>query len=868
MDGGITLEKLKVIIEAYTKPYRDEIEKVKQKTEHVASQVEKQTGRIRKNVGGLGRKAMAVLGIGAILAFGKSCLQLGSDLREVQNVVDVTFGSMNQKVNEFSRNAITQYGLSELAAKRYMGTYGSMAKSFGFTTDEVYELSSSITGLTGDLASFRNLTTDEAYTKLKSIFTGETESLKEIGVVMTQTALDQYALNEGLGKTTANMTEQEKVMLRYRFVMSSLSDASGDFARTSGSWANQVRVLGLQFESLKATIGQGLINAFTPAIRVVNALLSKLQILANYFKAFTEVLFGHAGSSSATDAMASAADSVSGSMDDAAGSAKKMKEYTLGIDELNVLNQEDESGSGGAAGVSPDSSAAMEPFDWGIGDEIDTSNVEKAAQRIKQIFENLRTFLVENKGAILATLGGLVAGIGTYMTLANWAKIAETVTKAFTAVKTGITTALAGVSAPALAIAAVVALIVAGIIDLWNTSETFRNNMTQAWELISGAFKSAWEIIWNDGLKPLGKAIAELGAALYNFYEASGLKQNFEYAVTAITWIASIIGSVLVATVSMALTLILDAITALTDAMTWIIQKVTWLRNNWTSIWESVGRFFAELWDDLTRKVNESVHQVIMDITSAWENVKLSTSRKWNDIKTSIVALWNSIRDNASQKFTAIKEKLSKIWDDVKSTIVYKWNAIKSWFSGIWTKIKNVFVPDEMKDVGKSFMNKLWDGMKEIWEDITGWLGGIGEFIGNAFDSVIEDAKELFSRSRDEAEAEDTIFDKEGYVNSGPGVAAFASGGIPETGSLFIAREAGPELVGRYGSRTGVMNNNQIVESVSDGVARAVAGVMSAFQGSDSEKQPTAINLVVDGRTLATVYANTKKRQGFNFHKA
>lgn len=100
-------------------------------------------------------------------------------------------------------------------------------------------MSAAITGLTGDVASFYNLSTDEAYTKLKSIFTGETEPLKELGVVMTQTALDQYALNEGLGKTTRTMTEQEKVLLRYRYVMSTLSDASGDFARTSGSWANR-----------------------------------------------------------------------------------------------------------------------------------------------------------------------------------------------------------------------------------------------------------------------------------------------------------------------------------------------------------------------------------------------------------------------------------------------------------------------------------------------------------------------------------------------------------------------------------------------------------------------------------------------------
>lgn len=355
MGEGMTLEKLQVIIEAQTKPYRDEVEKLKKQTTTAASHVERQTAKMKKSFGGLGKVVASVLGVGAIVAFAKSCIDLGSDLAEVQNVVDVTFGKMSGAVDAFSKNAITQFGLSELTAKKYMGTYGAMAKSFGIVEEAGYQMSASITGLTGDVASFYNLSTDEAYTKLKSIFTGETESLKELGVVMTQTALDQYALNNGFGKTTAKMTEQEKVMLRYQFVMSSLADASGDFARTSTSWANQVRVLSLQFQSLKATIGQGLINAFTPVIRVINTILAKLQTLAAYFKAFTVALFGDAGgSSNIADSMESAAGSsgaVADNMDKAAGAAKKMKEYTLGIDELNVLNpDEGNGGSGGGAG--------------------------------------------------------------------------------------------------------------------------------------------------------------------------------------------------------------------------------------------------------------------------------------------------------------------------------------------------------------------------------------------------------------------------------------------------------------------------------------------------------------------------------------
>lgn len=392
MGEGMTLEKLQVIIEAQTKPYRDEVEKLKRQTTSAANHVERQTAKMKKSFGGLGKVVASVLGVGAIVAFGKSCIKLGSDLAEVQNVVDVSFGKMSGAVDAFAKNAITQFGLSELTAKKYMGTYGAMAKSFGIVEEAGYQMSASITGLTGDVASFYNLSTDEAYTKLKSIFTGETESLKDLGVVMTQTALDQYALNNGFGKTTAKMTEQEKVMLRYQFVMSSLADASGDFARTSTSWANQVRVLSLQFESLKATIGQGLINAFTPAIRVINTILAKLQTLAAYFKAFTVALFGDAGGSSdIADSMDSAAGSsgaVADNMDKAAGAAKKMKDYTLGIDELNVLNPDDSSGSGGGSGGGD--------LDFGdmsgelFGEVTVNPEIEKAVERMKKALDALK----------------------------------------------------------------------------------------------------------------------------------------------------------------------------------------------------------------------------------------------------------------------------------------------------------------------------------------------------------------------------------------------------------------------------------------------------------------------------------------------
>lgn len=391
---GITLEKLQVIIEAYTKPYRDELDKVKQKTTQTTAVVERQTSKMSKSYSRVGagiKKVLAALSVAAIVAFGKSCIRLGSDLAEVQNVVDVTFGKMSGAVDAFSKNAIAQFGLSELTAKKYMGTYGAMAKSFGIAGEAGYQMSAAITGLTGDVASFYNLSTDTSYTKLKSIFTGETESLKELGVVMTQSALDQYALQNGFGKTTDKMSEAEKVMLRYKFVMAQLSDASGDFSRTSQGWANQTRVLALQFESLKATIGQGLINAFTPVIRVINTILAKLQTLASYFKAFTAALFGNAGGSGGS--LGDAADSsgqIADNMDSAAESAKKMKEYTLGIDELNVINPDGGgggSGDSGGGGVVPDfGDMSGELF----GEVTVNPEIEKAVQKMKEALNSLK----------------------------------------------------------------------------------------------------------------------------------------------------------------------------------------------------------------------------------------------------------------------------------------------------------------------------------------------------------------------------------------------------------------------------------------------------------------------------------------------
>lgn len=304
-----------------------------------SSGAEKGVGEIKTSLSKLGGTVkrigtliFAAFAVKQIVQFGKECLKLGSDLAEVQNVVDVTFPSMTKRVDEFARAAADSFGLSETMAKKYVGTFGAMSKSFGYSESAAYDMATALTGLTGDVASFYNISQDEAYTKLKSVFTGETESLKELGVVMTQNALDQFALAKGFGKVTDKMTEQEKVSLRLQFVQEQLSAASGDFARTSDSWANQVRVLQLRLQSLKATIGQGLINLFTPIIKSINVFLEKLSVATTAFKNFTETIMGKTTVSSGVSQEASNVADIQSGYE---GAAQGAEDFADGVKDAN-----------------------------------------------------------------------------------------------------------------------------------------------------------------------------------------------------------------------------------------------------------------------------------------------------------------------------------------------------------------------------------------------------------------------------------------------------------------------------------------------------------------------------------------------------
>lgn len=373
-------------------------------------QFNKQLGGIQNLAKKTGKMLAGAFAVKGLTSFAKDCIELGSNLTEVQNVIDVVFPTMNKKVNEFAQNAASTFGLSETMAKKFTGTFGAMANAFGFSEKESYKMSTALTGLAGDVASFYNISQDEAFTKLKSVFSGETETLKDLGIVMTQTALDQYALANGFGKTTSAMTEQEKVALRYAFVQQQLQNATGDFSRTSDQWANQIRILSLQFDSLKASIGQGLINLFLPIVKVINLVLGKLMTLANAFKSFTAMIMGKktSGASASLDKTATSAGKVSNSLNNATSSANKLNKSTkkvgdtakktakkisglMGFDQINKLTET--KGSSGSKSSTP-SSGTGSAAGGASGGNVDMGSLPKGedekATKLGKGYDNLR----------------------------------------------------------------------------------------------------------------------------------------------------------------------------------------------------------------------------------------------------------------------------------------------------------------------------------------------------------------------------------------------------------------------------------------------------------------------------------------------
>lgn len=289
----------------------------------------------------------------------KDAIDISSSLTEVENVVRTTFGNYEKLIQDFSKTSIQDFGMSELTAKQVASRFQAMGTAMGFSQGKMADMSLQLTKLTADMASFYDMEQSDVARNLQAVFTGETEPLRKYGLDLTQATLKEWAMKQGLDADISSMTQAEKTMLRYQYVMANTAAAQGDFARTSDTWANQIRILKQSFEQLAAIIGGALINAFKPFVRTLNAVMQKVIAFATTVTNALGSIFGWKFEISAggladdwSDAAGSAAD-IADSTGQSAKNVEKMNKGLRDFDELNLITTPDNSsgsGSGGSGG--------------------------------------------------------------------------------------------------------------------------------------------------------------------------------------------------------------------------------------------------------------------------------------------------------------------------------------------------------------------------------------------------------------------------------------------------------------------------------------------------------------------------------------
>lgn len=759
-------------------------------------------GSAVKKIGLLIAGAFAV---GKLVQFGKECVELGSDLAEVQNVVDVTFTTMSDKVNEFAKNAMTSAGLSETMAKQYVGTFGAMSKSFGFSEQQAYDMSTALTQLTGDVASFYNISQDLAYIKLKSVFTGETETLKDLGVVMSQSALDQYALANGYGKTTSAMTEQEKVALRLAFVQKQLSAASGDFIRTSDSWANQVRVMQLQLQSLKATVGHGLINIFTPVLKVINILLSKLATLANAFKSFTELITGKKSSGqtsgsgaglAGTGAIADTADQYGQAADNAEHLAdatndtakatkkanKETKNYLSSLDEVHKVSSTESasstpsgSGSGGTGSGGGGLPSSVGNVDYGSLAEGETAldkisdSAKKLADLLKKLWKPFQNaWKKEGKNTINAAktaLDGLK-------------KLAVSVGKSLVEVWTNGTgtTMLTTMLRIAQNVLITIGNIASGFADAWS-----KNNVgTQIIQNIANALVVVMQFVekiaedtatWAANLDfyPLLESISNLTSTFAPILESIGNVLEWIYnniVLPMLKWLIE--------------TGIPTVVNLVSDLAQFFADHQSIIEAFGAAL---IGAFAAAKIAGLAKSIGGSI-TTIMDFgkglialmtgsggiiggikaiataigpggifviaVGACIAIGVLLYKNWDKIKEVAGKVWDWIKNKTSTFVNTISSSLKNlaskivtIWDNVKSSAYQKWTAIWSTVGNLVEKIKNGIV--EKFTSAKNKVVDIFGGIRDTIRNILNKVIGIVNGAIGTVNSAIGGIESAFS---------------------------------------------------------------------------------------------------------------------------
>lgn len=453
-------------------------------------EINKLSGNLTSTFKNVGASIASAFAVQKLVEFGRQSVSLASDLQEVQNVVEVSFGEMSYKMEQFAETAIEAFGLSQLEAKRTGSSFMAMASGMQLAQDTASDMSLSLTALSSDMASFYNVKQSETKTALSAIFTGETEALKRYGILITEVNLQEYARQRGITKAINAMTQQEKVLLRYNYVMNAAKLAQGDFARTSDSWANQTRMLNENWKELCITLGQVLIPVLSKAIPYVTAFVRILNDgLLALAKLWGLELPDYSSQAKGLDTIDTGLKHVSAD----AAKAKKSLQNLAGFDELNIIGKK-AGETGGTAG-----SVDIGGGGSNLGLEVPKFDASGIKKQSEEIYNQMKAFLLEvgkklqQLMPLIKTVAASIAAIWTVGKIADFIKWIGKVIKAIGGLK-----------------------LVKGISKLVNA---FMLGFDTAFGAGAGTFKSltAGAKAFKKALSPLAKVMLTVGASVASF---------------------------------------------------------------------------------------------------------------------------------------------------------------------------------------------------------------------------------------------------------------------------------------------------------------------------------------------------------------
>lgn len=845
-------------------------------------------------------------------------IDISSSLTEVENVVRTTFGNYEKMIQDFSKTSIQDFGMSELMAKQVASRFQAMGVAMGFPQKNMANMSLELTKLTADMASFYDMSQTDVARNLQAIFTGETEPLRKYGLDLTQATLKEWALKQGLDADITSMTQAQKAMLRYQYVMQNTAAAQGDFARTADTWHNQITVLTQSFQQLASIIGGALINAFKPFVRTLNQVMQYVIAFAETVTNALGSIFGwqyEVSAGGVAEDWADGMEDFSDATGDAAKNAKKLKNNVLALDELNINSgDDDKSGSGTSGGA---------------------SKVDKTQGGLVQVDTIFKDY--ESSIKSLEELGKTInAALNKAMENVDWNKIYE---KADNFGK-GLANFLNGLISPRLFsnVGKTIANslnTVLHFLDSFGTTFDWKNFGKSLAAGIKGFFEN-WDAgLTGKTLSTFAKGILEAMSASLNQLSAdetfNTIGQKLVDFVCGIDWVglAWDLAGFFIACENALVNFPVDFAEGVGQR---ILDKIFGTDENGESnvkfeipegVKNSIGTKFLTLFNpslgvakeaiDIINtliKVNEdlesNVSKVADSIEEKIEFLKSMAFMKWIEIQSwfeTDIKPWFSA-DTWVGIFDGIKEAASTKWDEIKewwtnSAIVTWWNDdVLPWFSlDTWLTLLN--------NIKESFSTKFGETITKWKMDINTWwtvnvapwftkqrwdtmLTKIPEAFKNAFklaangaieflNGVISGVESLVNHAIDGlkklAEAASKIPGVSFSIDipnvSLPRIPKFSTGGFPEDG-LFMANHN--ELVGKFSNgKTAVASNEMIVAGIEEAAYR---GFSRAYE--DNSREANLLSEIldavrdgkeisIDGRSLVSAVEERSNRNGFSF---